>query len=204
MRRLLVLFFLLIFFAACNRNGASDGIIPEDEMVDVLVDMHLADAYTATLIDTPKIVEIYKTVYKHHGIDSLSFRKSLEFYTKEPKVLKEMYKEVNEKITALQLVEKKKEEKRLKEQQKRDKKFADSLNRIAKRFTDSVRKDSIKKATAKKLQLKKDSLKLDSIKKAKLTIRKKDSLKRDSIKKAKLEKLRLKKKKSNGIPPKRS
>ena len=203
MRRLLVLFFLLNFFAACNWKSAPDGVIAEDRMVNLLVDMHLADAYTATLVDTPQIISAYKSVYKTNETDSLTFRKSLEYYTRDPQQLQDIYARVNEKLATMQKSAQKIEQKRLKEQQKREKKFADSLKKVEKRFRDSLKRDSIKKVKVKKDLLKRDSLKLDSIRKAKLSIKKRDSLKKDSVKKARLEKLRQRIK-NNGIPPKRN
>lgn len=185
MRRLLVLFFLLIFFGACNFGRKPKGVIAENEMVDVLIDMHLADGYTSTVFDTTQIVQLYKTVYKNHGIDSLTFRKSLQYYAKEPQELQKIYDKVTAKLQQLQKVEQKKAEKKLKEQQKREKKTADSLKRVQKLFADSLKRDSTKKATTQKALLKRDSLK------------------RDSIKKAKLERFRLKRNK-NDIPAKRS
>jgi hypothetical protein len=176
MRRLLVLFFLVIFSAACRLGSEPKGVIPEEKMIGVLTDMHLVDGFTSGSVDTLKIVGLYKTVYKNHEIDSLTFRKSLEYYSKDPAKLQRMYAKVTGNLEKLQKAEQKKAEKKLKEQQKREKKTADSLKRVEKVRLDSIKRDSIKKEIARKALLKKDSLK------------------RDSIRKAKLERLKLKKK----------
>src|SRR5690349_10636148 len=105
MRRLLVLFFLVIFSAACRFGTEPKGVIPEGKMVDVLTDMHLVDGFTSGSVDTAKIVELYKTVYNNHEIDSLTFRKSLEYYSKDPARLQNIYGKVTDKLQTLQKAE---------------------------------------------------------------------------------------------------
>jgi len=168
MRRLLVLFFLFIFFAGCKSNNPPEGIIPEDKMINVLADMHLADGYTSSTMDTSTIVTIYKSLYKTYGIDSASFRKSLDYYAQDPANLKLMYGKVGEKLGKLEKIEQKKEQLKIKKQQKRDKFVQDSIKKQEKFRRDSLKRDSIKKVLIKKAALKRDSLKRDSVKKAKL------------------------------------
>ncbi|WP_256013019.1 DUF4296 domain-containing protein [Desertivirga xinjiangensis] len=181
MRRLLVLFFIFIFFEACNSGKTPDGIIPQEAMIDVLTDMHLADGYTSSLIDTPQIVAVYQSLYKTHGIDSLKFMKSLSFYSKDPVRLKEMYGQVESRLSVMEKDEQKKEEIKRKQQEKRDKQIADSLKRQEKLRKDSLRRDSIKMISIKKEALRKDSLKKDSVKKAKMELKLKKERKKNDL-----------------------
>lgn len=45
MKRLVPSFLVLIFLVGCNRNKVPDGILQRDEMVSVLVDIHLVDGF---------------------------------------------------------------------------------------------------------------------------------------------------------------
>ena len=177
MRRLLVLFFLFIFSVGCKTGSTPEGIIPEDKMVNVLTDMHLADGYTSSIIDTTLVITTYKSLYKTYDIDSASFKKSLEFYAKDPIRLKAMYAQVAEKLGKLEKFEQKKEQIKIKKQQQRDKFVQDSIAKREKFKKDSLKRDSIKKVQLKKATLKKDSIKRDSVKKSRLE--KKLRLKKD-------------------------
>ncbi|WP_207426352.1 DUF4296 domain-containing protein [Pedobacter sp. SYSU D00535] len=176
MRSSLALFFLFIFFSGCTRDKVPAGVLAEGKMIEVLTDVHLADGYTSTLDsynDSTKIVQLYKAVYKKHGIDSMQFKKSLEYYSKSPKKLQLMYKQIDEQLVKLQKSEEKREQQRLKDEQRKEKLRLELLKKKEKLKRDSLKRDSLKKIT-----LKRDSLKRDSVKKAEL---KKEERKRNDI-----------------------
>lgn len=186
MRSLLALFFLFIFFAGCNSDKVPSGVIPEKKMVGVLTDMHLADGYTSTLDsyrDSIEIATVYQTLYKRYDTDSAQIHKSLDYYSQHPEVLQKIYKQVNDNLGKIQMAEQKKEQDRIKLEEK-----AEKLRQ---------------KALAKKLKMQKDSLRRDSIRRVKLRI---DSLKRDSVKRDSIKKVQKKRveAKRNGISAKRN
>ena len=98
MKRLLALFLGLIFLASCERKEKPEGLIERQKMVTVLTDVHMVSGYSATVmdIDTMKqeLANYMDMVYKKHQIDSVKFKKSLQYYSREPKMLNEMYDEV--------------------------------------------------------------------------------------------------------------
>ncbi|HCN85045.1 MAG TPA: DUF4296 domain-containing protein [Sphingobacteriaceae bacterium] len=105
MTRLILLFFALTFFTSCDFAGAPEGILPRDKMISVLTDIQVVDAYVTSMpIDSVKKnkIDFYKSVFKKHETDSLQFRKSLEYYSRDPEKMQRMYETVQTAIDALQ------------------------------------------------------------------------------------------------------
>lgn len=139
MKRLLALFFLIIFFAACNSAGVPDGIIRQDSMIKVLTDIHLIDGYASVnYADSGKlkIAAMYRAVYKKYGTDSVQVRKSLEFYTSHPDKLQAVYEKVNSNLQEMEKAEQQRQE---------------QLQRVQdQRLRDSIRYEELKRDTLNK------------------------------------------------------
>lgn len=174
MRRLLALFFILNFSVACNKAKVPAGIIQPDKMVNLLTDMHIADGYTANhsfynKADSDRTASVYKAVFKKHATDSAGMRKSLAFYSKNPKQLQDLYKKVGARLANLE----KAEQARIKKEENRKKVLEAKKKKKEKLRLDSLRKDSLnrvnlKKDSLNKVKARKDSLKrLSDIKKEK-------------------------------------
>lgn len=171
MKRLIPVLFLLIFFLACS-DSTPKGVLARENMVNLLTDMHVVDGYANTLPTdslTRKTYPLYRSVFKKYNTDSINFRRSIDFYTRRPEELKQIYVSVTTKLENMQ----KAEQKRLDDIRKREEKARqDSIKKIEK-----VRQDSIKKVNDKK---KKDELqKKFNAKK----IMKNDSVKKQELKK---------------------
>lgn len=100
MKRFLGVLLVIIFFMACaDRRPKS--IFPEKKMIDVLFDLHLADAYMGNQpLDTlnGEKVNYYLTVYKKYDTDSAHIRESLEYYASHPQELQDIYAEVSKRL----------------------------------------------------------------------------------------------------------
>jgi hypothetical protein len=122
MKRLIPVFLILIFFIACTRRAPKQGIIERDKMVGILIDIHLVDGYLTTFVQADtlkqKASNLYTAVYKHHKIDSLTYKKSLEYYSRDPKLLDTIYHQVGEKLEQLRIVETETSEKLRSDQEK--------------------------------------------------------------------------------------
>lgn len=98
-------FFLLILFS-CSETK-TERIIPEDKMVNILVDIHLTEGKVNGIhlgsVDSSLIVYNYfeKQVFKKYQVDSTSFNKCLNSYLREPTELKKLYLKVTKKINAI-------------------------------------------------------------------------------------------------------
>lgn len=113
MERVLILFFISVFFSACT-DSASKRILPKETMIPLLADLHLANGYTTTLFgDSTKdeVAAVYKALYKKYATDSLTVRKSLVHYAKQPQELDLMYAEVEKTLNKLDKEEQNRAEK---------------------------------------------------------------------------------------------
>ncbi len=94
MNKLLIIvcaFFLL----SCNRDDASKGIINKDQMVNVLFDMGVTDAYLNQIYKPDSLMRQahtrYNYVFKKNNIDSAKFTKSLKYYSLRTTELDEIF-----------------------------------------------------------------------------------------------------------------
>ncbi|WP_026899397.1 DUF4296 domain-containing protein [Daejeonella oryzae] len=99
MRHFILLFFGLVLLSACDQQKAPKGIMENKKMVTVLTDVHLMDAYISMIPYNDSVLKqqslrYYDAIYKKHKISRRDFDKSLEYYSKQPKVLDSMYSQV--------------------------------------------------------------------------------------------------------------
>jgi len=109
MTRLLLLFFIFVFFSACG-DGVPKGIIAKENMVSVLTDLHLADGYTSSLYGdstNQKVASVYKALYKKYGTDSIGLRKSLIYYSERPEELEIIYNQVEANLSGIEKADRK-------------------------------------------------------------------------------------------------
>ena len=96
---------ILLFLSAsiifsCNRNKLPDNILDEKTLIEVLTEMHTADAYFRLTTDYESdtlIGEInytYNQIFKQHGTTKEQFEQSLDYYSKNPKKFREIYEKV--------------------------------------------------------------------------------------------------------------
>ncbi len=111
MRRLLLLFFLYVSISSCFK-GVPNGVIPQEAMINVLTDLHLAGGfyYSKKIDSTDYDVDIvYKSIYKKHNTDSLTVKKSVRYYSRNPEKFDLIYKQVESNLNELQSLELKRE-----------------------------------------------------------------------------------------------
>ena len=102
MKRSLLYFLLLIFLSGCTLRPW--GVLSQEKMVAVLLDVHIVEATIKTLDSNSKRIEkqeYYNTMFAKHGITKEQFDHSLEWYSRYPNRLVTIYDEV--KIQAEQL-----------------------------------------------------------------------------------------------------
>ena len=89
-----------LIFQGCSRREESvpKEIISPDSMVAILVDVHLAEAAANMnrINDVQRFSapELYPVIYKSHHTDSITFRKSFDYYLDHPKKLDKIYEQV--------------------------------------------------------------------------------------------------------------
>lgn len=105
-----------MLFTACRQNKVPNNVIANDKMVNVLVDMHIADAVLSRVSNQDTMLMMasskYYIIFKKYNIDSAMFSRSLKHYNYQPDELAKIYARVidsiNAKITKEKLKKKKK------------------------------------------------------------------------------------------------
>ena len=124
-------FSVLIFLAACSGNKVPDGIIAQDEMTNLLTDIHIVDGSMYNVVQVPDSLykygkDKYRIVFSKYHTDSVQFKKSFQYYSSHPEKLQAMYDQITINI-----------------KQKSDsvnKLNLDKINKDNKRRTDSLKK----------------------------------------------------------------
>jgi len=92
----------LIFFS-CNDKAAEENIMTENQMIEFLFDVNLINSSRGfTNKSNYNYFAIRDTVlFKKHKIDCLTFVRSNNFYTKNPKLYLKIYSGIGEKLKKL-------------------------------------------------------------------------------------------------------
>lgn len=95
--RIFLLLAVLLTLASCNRRP--DGVLGEDEMTDLMVDMELADAYynTAAVHNVSKQV-LVESVLAKHGVTHAQLDSTLEYYGRNMDDYYALYEKVERKL----------------------------------------------------------------------------------------------------------
>ncbi|RPA66757.1 DUF4296 domain-containing protein [Cyclobacteriaceae bacterium YHN15] len=108
MKKTVIFISVLTILFSCGGRKLPDGILDEDKMVEVLIDIHLAEGLVSTFpihYDSSRVLYplFEKEVFKKHQIPDSVFRMSLEYYMQDTKKMDRMYART---IDSLHVVEK--------------------------------------------------------------------------------------------------
>jgi hypothetical protein len=97
----------LLFFASC---GDKEIPIPlsEEKLVDVMIDMHIAEAMIEKLpvSDRDTVGHVYyRMIYREHGVTQADFDESIQVLREDPERLDAIYVQVLEKLNVLEATE---------------------------------------------------------------------------------------------------
>ena len=101
---------LLLFFVSCNSatdKSSSNEKLNKDKMVEVLMDVHLAEA-SFTVVDRNKkdaqseMENEYALIFKKHEVKAEDFFSTFNYYIAHPALLDSVYGELVSRITTLQ------------------------------------------------------------------------------------------------------
>ena len=91
----------MIAVSACKDESAStEDVLDKDTYKAVLKEIILANSVAQQLKKKDTLIEkqIFGLVYKKYGIDSLTLKKTTDYYSKKPEILEEIYKEIKEEM----------------------------------------------------------------------------------------------------------
>ena len=100
--------FLLILSCEKPIIEKPENLIKEDKMVEMLTDIHLAEAtfsnrrYQDTLLSKSSSANFYYSVLDKYQIPDSVFEKSFIFYASQPKKFEKMYRQVMNKINEME------------------------------------------------------------------------------------------------------
>jgi hypothetical protein len=128
-------FSVLLFLVACSRVKTPAGIIQEEKMAALLIEVHIIDGSMYSVQQMPDSLYKYGmgkylAIFKRFDTDSVQFRKSFKYYSSHPDRLEIIYNKVSADL-------------KLK---------TDSLNKISRQIMDRDNKrraDSLKKLPKK-------------------------------------------------------
>ena len=113
LKSILYLSAIILLLSSCSSSDhrtktvdTPDDIINYDQMVDILVDYHLAEStvkYYTRYGAQPKPIseKIYSTVMEKHNITRKEFRKSIHYYTGKTERMQILYSDVMKKLSSL-------------------------------------------------------------------------------------------------------
>ncbi len=97
---IILLALAMVTAVSCHNKKIPEGVVSEKAMIEILAEMHTADAYfnvtngyeCDTLIG--EIAYTYNQIFERYGVTKETFDKSLDYYSKNPKKFREMYEKV--------------------------------------------------------------------------------------------------------------
>lgn len=107
MPKYIILFFwVTLLFAACSPAKTDKSILPRNQMISLLTDIHIADGQMDNVASVNQDT-LYKygegkylAVFKKHHVDSTIFRKSVRYYAGKPEQFEAMYEEILKRLAA--------------------------------------------------------------------------------------------------------
>lgn len=104
---ILVILALATYSCSDKKPEKKGEVIDEEKFIDILVDVHIADAVLSVDFDkeNPDMFvpeNFYNQVLKNHGITRHDFDRSIEYYAEEPARLELLYQKVSEKLSVME------------------------------------------------------------------------------------------------------
>lgn len=101
-RLFLLLGLCVMLWASCSTDKAPDYLISEDDVVPILVDVHLIDAYFYEMYEPAYLEEYmsdsmsiaYSAIFEKHGVTADRFTKSIDYYSDRPETFRAIYEKV--------------------------------------------------------------------------------------------------------------
>lgn len=106
MQKYISLFFsVLLFLTACQSEKQPKGVLNEQDMVSLLLDIHLTDGSVYQVPQVPDSLykyssQKYVALFKRHHTTDAVYKTSLKYYTKQPERIQAMYSKLETIIKA--------------------------------------------------------------------------------------------------------
>lgn len=100
-KRIFFLVGVCMLFVACSTNKKPEGILSEEVMESLLVDIHLVDAYVGIEYNNYSEEQISDSmsialakIFNKYGVTNEDFNRSIDYYTDNPEIFRSIYEKV--------------------------------------------------------------------------------------------------------------
>jgi hypothetical protein len=95
-KKISIIILTLSLCYACSTDSRPEGILSEDKMVDVLVDIHMAEGISSSLsipFDSSKMIYpiLEEEVFRKHQVPDSVFMESFQYYLRNTKQMERIY-----------------------------------------------------------------------------------------------------------------
>ncbi|MDF2158624.1 DUF4296 domain-containing protein [Algoriphagus sp. CAU 1675] len=99
MKRLLAICTIFLVLVACDQEKEPVGLLSEEQMVAVLIDIHFTEGVASALpisYDSSQVLYslMEKDVFLNHGVEDSVFTESMRYYLQFPKTMDRIYARV--------------------------------------------------------------------------------------------------------------
>ena len=100
MLKYIIFFFsAMVFLSGCKGGKTPDGVIAEPQMINLLTEVHMIDGRIYTLRQEPDSLYkngkgFYMALFKKYHTDSVQFKKSMNYYARQPQEMQKMYDKI--------------------------------------------------------------------------------------------------------------
>jgi hypothetical protein len=110
MKQKLIILFFLALLISCDKNiiEKPENLIKEKQMIDIIVDIHLAEStfnvrrYSDDPVKNSSSANFYYSILDKYNVPDTTFEKSYVYYASQPKQFEKMYGEVMNKLNELE------------------------------------------------------------------------------------------------------
>lgn len=105
---ILILILIVVFGCSQPTIEQPENLINEDKLIDMMVDVHIAEAAYNTLRNRDSLLlhssstEFYYSILQKHQVPDSVFEKSLVYYASQPRRFERMYRKVMNQLTELE------------------------------------------------------------------------------------------------------
>jgi hypothetical protein len=92
----ILLYLILVAVASCTPNSKPDNLLSEDEMVNVLIDIHMTEGLASSLpifYDSSQVIYslLEREIFIKHDVPDSVFTSSMIYYLQDPSTMDRLY-----------------------------------------------------------------------------------------------------------------
>ncbi|WP_026953451.1 DUF4296 domain-containing protein [Algoriphagus mannitolivorans] len=108
MNRILILLIFLVCISACqSSNPSQEGVLTEDQMVAVLLDIQLTEGMVSAIpipYDSSGVLYtlMEKEIFIKHGVSDSVFTRSMKYYLEDAVMMEKIYARIIDSLTVME------------------------------------------------------------------------------------------------------